>query len=59
MASINVFKIAKILKIILASVSQDLKDSLTGFLDQLEEKAKATRNPFDDLLVELLRMLVG
>ncbi|MBA7715939.1 hypothetical protein ES703_124998 [subsurface metagenome] len=44
-----------ILKQIIKSATPDLSKDLVSFLDDLEKKAKATANPFDDLLVMIVR----
>jgi hypothetical protein len=42
------------LLILLNAISPDLKEFISKSLAEWEIKAKATKNPFDDLLVKLL-----
>lgn len=50
--------ILRLLKLILSVASPELRKMLEQFLDQLEKQAKATKNPWDDILVALLRQLI-
>lgn len=44
---------------LLVKASPELKAMLCGKLDELEAKAKETRNPFDDILVKMAKGMVG
>ena len=46
--------IIKMLPIIIAQATPEIKDVMSGLITDLKEKAKATPNPFDDMLVETL-----
>lgn len=48
-----------VLRSILLKATPDVRQKLTQLLDDWEEKAKATPNPFDDLLVFVVRGLLG
>ena len=56
---INMDFIAHVLDTVANSVSKELKEAATGMLDKLEEKAKATKNPFDDIAVKTIRGITG
>jgi hypothetical protein len=49
----------KFLPIILQQLSGPLRSMILNFLDDMEEAAAKTPNPFDDFGVELLRSLMG
>lgn len=42
------------LVILLQAISPELKEFISNSLNEWEIKAKATKNPFDDLLVKFL-----
>ena len=44
---------------IIPLISGDLKKELDSGMDKLEERAKSTPNKFDDILVDLLKTLIG
>jgi len=48
-----------ILRAVLLKATPEIRDKLKHLLDDWETNAKATPNPFDDLLVFLVRGLVG
>ena len=50
--------ITKILSVLITSISPELKEGIREGLDRLDEKAKATKNKFDDLLVLLLKAVI-
>ena len=58
MAGINLNIISKLIQAVLTSISPDIKDALKETILKLETKAKSTKNPFDDLLVELLKLVL-
>ena len=53
---INLF--FKIISIIITNVSPDLKEKLKAGIQDLKAKAKETKNPFDDLLMEFLEAVL-
>lgn len=55
MGKINLSFITKLLEAVINMISPELKEYLKKMILDLEDKAKATANPFDDLLVELLK----
>jgi hypothetical protein len=44
---------------ILSGASPEIRTQIKAFLADLEEKAKQTSNPVDDILVLCLRILLG
>ncbi|MDD3818359.1 MAG: hypothetical protein RBT05_00615 [Bacteroidales bacterium] len=44
---------------VLAGASPEIRNQIRAFLADLEEKAKETPNPVDDILVLCLRILFG
>lgn len=58
MASIKIDFLVRMIKIIIAKVSPGLKKAIKKGILNLEVKAKSTENPFDDLLVELLKEIL-
>ena len=48
----------KILPLLLVNVTPDLRGVLVSFLDKLEQTAKQTKSPFDDILVSVLRAVL-
>jgi len=58
MATISIQFVAKLLASIITMISPEIKEYLKKIILELEEKAKATANPFDDLLVELVKMIL-
>jgi hypothetical protein len=51
--------ILKALGTIIDQATPEIRQDVTNVLDSVEEKAKATPNPFDDLLIDLLRGVIG
>lgn len=51
--------LVRLLPMILSVVSPEIKQALVEFLDLMEERAKKTANPWDDMLVALLKRLVS
>jgi hypothetical protein len=49
----------KVLTTAIISASPEVKEMLRGFVDQLEAKAEATPNKWDDILVSSLKTLLG
>ena len=58
MAKFKFSFVVKILSILITNISPDLKENISEAIRKLEVKAKATVNPFDDLLVELLKAIL-
>lgn len=50
---------AKLLMLVITTASPEIKKMLSDFLDDLEEKAAATANPVDDVLVTVLKMFLS
>lgn len=49
-----------LLQIILDRISPELRKALADFIKRLEDQAKATPNPVDDILVAVLKfVLIG
>ncbi len=48
-----------IIQIILSAISPELRDLILKFAKELEAKAKKTPNPFDDVAVEVLKVILG
>lgn len=51
--------IAKLLGLVVKAVSPEIKTGAAELLDRLEAQAKKTANPFDDILVEMLKDIMG
>lgn len=51
--------LVKLLAVIITMISPEIKDYLKKIISDLDEKSKATANPFDDLLVELLKGILS
>jgi len=47
--------VIKVLRLLWVNVSPGFKEYIGKALDQLHTKAKETKNPFDDFIVEVLR----
>ena len=46
-----------VIRLVLERISPEIKNFITTWLQQADEKAKATDNPFDDLIVDILKFL--
>ena len=57
MASLKMTVIVKFLTVLIGNISPDVKEFIKENIDKLDEKAKTTANPFDDLLVLFLRAI--
>lgn len=57
MADLKIAFLVKILETVLKSISPDLKTFIKDKIQELDTKSKATKNPFDDLLVLLLKII--
>ena len=44
---------------LIAGLSPEVKAEITTALDKMDAKAKATKLPFDDIAVAILRMMLG
>ena len=44
---------------VLSGASPEIRNQIKAFLAELEEKAKHTSNPVDDILVLCLRIVLG
>jgi len=50
--------ILKLIGLIVSVASPELRKSLEQWIVQLEQQAKATKNPWDDILVGMLKHLI-
>jgi len=50
--------ILRLIGLIIGVASPELRKMLEQFLNQLEQQAKATKNPWDDILVAMLKQLL-
>ncbi|MDD2353570.1 MAG: hypothetical protein PHX56_08480 [Atribacterota bacterium] len=44
---------------VISGASPEIRNQIKAFLTDLEEKAKKTSNPVDDILVMCLRIIMG
>jgi len=51
--------LATIIEELLKRISPEIRMSIRKWLGELEQKAKETKNPWDDLFVALLRIVFG
>jgi len=49
----------KILALILVQASPEIRNAFCDMLNELEQKAKATKNPWDDVLVGLAQTVLA
>jgi len=49
---------AKLIPLILATISPEIKKALTEFVNRLESDAKKTSNPWDDMFVAILKSII-
>lgn len=49
----------RLIGLIVGSASPELRAMLTEWVNRLEDAAKATPNPFDDVLVGLLKIVLN
>lgn len=49
----------KLLEMILTVASPQIRESFCSMLDNLEQQAKETDNPWDDVLVGLAKTILG
>lgn len=47
----------KLISLVIPVVTPALRDMLAEFLGKLEESAKKTPNPYDDILVDMLKAI--
>jgi len=55
---IDFFLAQKLILLLMKNISPDTLTELRDIVSKLEEKAKFTKNPFDDLLVLLIKSLL-
>jgi len=48
----------KLLPLILSVMSPEIKKAVAGFVQQLDEQAKKTPNPWDDMFVAILKSII-
>jgi len=51
--------VALLIRIVLERISPEIAKAIKDGLDKAKEKAKETKNPFDDLLIDCLIWLLG
>ena len=51
--------VALLIRIVLERISPEIAKAIKDGLDKAREKAKETKNPFDDLLIDCLIWLLG
>lgn len=49
----------KIIKLVLRQISPELKKYFAALLYELDKKARATSNPYDDVLMDVLYEVTG
>ena len=49
----------KLIPLILATISPEVKDLMKSFIAKLDEQAKATSNPWDDMFVAILKEIIN
>lgn len=49
----------KLVEQIVNSISPELRKAVIGFVEQLEKQAKATPNPWDDVFVGVLKLVLA
>lgn len=50
--------IFRLIGLVIGIVSPEIRTGVTELLDRLEEKAKKTDNPWDDMLVAMLKQIM-
>jgi len=51
--------IARLCQVLFSFISPEIREMLENFVKILEDKAKQTPNPFDDMAVSLLKAILG
>ena len=51
--------LAKLIPLILATISPEIKTLMGDFIMSLDAKAKATSNPWDDMFVAILKEIIS
>lgn len=51
--------VAKIIEKIISNMSDQLRTEIKVWVKRLDEVAKATKNPWDDILVMILKVALG
>jgi len=49
----------KLLPLLITNVTPEFRKSLVSGLDTLEEKAKLTKSPWDDLAISFIRSIIN
>ena len=55
----NLGKLLNLITLLLASLSPELRQEIKEAIERLEQKAKLTKNPIDDIAVMLLKIALG
>lgn len=50
--------IFRVIELVIGIVSPEIRTGVVELLDKLDEKAKQTKNPWDDMLVAMLRTIM-
>lgn len=48
-----------LISVVLEKLSPDIIGAIKSFIRRLDEMAKQTENPFDDMLMEIIKALTG
>jgi len=51
--------VLKIIKLVIEQASPEIRKTVCNALDQAAEKAKETKNPWDDVLIGLIQTIVN
>lgn len=51
--------IQRVLDLILKNLTPDIKKAIVAMVLDLEKAAAATKNPYDDMLIKLLKAILG
>ena len=51
--------IQRVLDLILKNLTPDIKKAVVAMVLDLEKAAAATKNPYDDMLIKLLKAILG
>ena len=55
----NASVIQTLLAMLVPMLTPEIKAEIGAFLDQIEAKAKATPNPYDDIAIHIIRIVTG
>lgn len=49
----------RIITMVFSVMTPELRDSMVAFVNAMEENAKKTPNPWDDIFVDVLKSILG